>query len=243
MRVGWIGISRRAGWPWGGGLQTSFYSTVGNTPVVTPEEKPKLELPKGLKLPQIFDQLNQSLEQLHRDAFPEQYSRDPSVEYYYEKTNPITQVDLRQRWAVQDLSNKKFWISTGFWRLSQWKLTLVANQVKGLSIHEAIVQMKFSRKKPAFYVHEALVRAIDAAKERGLEVEKLRIIGAITGRGSYLKEIDYMAKGRHGIMRHPTAYAKFLLKEITLKPKGFKERPLKEDYVKVSRKMDYFYYY
>lgn len=206
-------------------------------------EKPKFVVPKGLKLPQVFGSLNNSLQQLHREAFPEQYSHDPTVEYYYDKSNPVTQVDLRERWSVQDLSNKKFWISTGFWRLSQWKLTLVANQVKGQSLREAILQMKFSRKKTAFYVHEALARAVDAAKERNLDVDKMRIIGAVTGRGSYLKEIDYMAKGRHGLMRHPTSYAKFLLKEIVPKPRVFKPKVLKEDYVQVSRKMNYYFYF
>lgn len=206
-------------------------------------EKPKFVVPKGLKLPHVFCNLNNSLAQLHREAFPEQYSRDPTVEYYFDKSNPATQVDLRERWSVQDLSNKKFWISTGFWRLSQWKLTLVANQVKGQSLREAILQMKFSRKKAAFYVHEALVRAVEAAKERNLDVEKMRIIGAVTGRGSYLKDIDYMAKGRHGIIRHPTSCAKFLLKEIVPKPRIPRPKLLKEDYVQVSRKMNYYFYF
>ena len=199
--------------------------------------------PDGLKLPQIFANFNPTLQQLHKEAFPERYSQDPTVEYLLDKSDPATQVDLRQRFSVQDLTNKKFWISTGFWRLSQKKLTPVANLIHNLSLHDAIIQMRFSKKKPAFYIHEALVRAVEAVKERGLEYEKMRVIGAVTGRGSYTKEIDYMAKGRFGIMKHPTAFAKFLLKEINPKPKQPKEKPLREDYVKVSRRLSYYFYY
>ena len=103
--------------------------------------------------------------------------------------------------------------------------------------------MHFSIKKPALYIHEALIRARSIAIEQGLDPAKIRIIKAITGRGSYVKRVDYKGKGRHGIIKENEAYAKLLLKQdCDPACKRPRQRHAFENFVKTGRRMDYFAY-
>lgn len=204
----------------------------------------KLQLPKGIKLPGIFEGYTESLKTLHEQLNPDLYNRDPSAEYFYDKkTTPEANVDLRQRYSIQDISTKRFWVSTGFHCYSQYKLCQVANQMRGLTLEEAITQAEFSARKGGGIIYDTLLVARKAVLERGLDLSRVRIFSCITGRGSYTKSIDYMAKGRFGIFRHPTSYAKFLVCEPVLKKRGQKSKVIREDAVKVSRNMDYFFYF
>jgi ribosomal protein L22 len=204
----------------------------------------KLQLPRGIKLPSIFEGYSESLKSLHQQINPDLYNRDPSVEYFYDKKNtPEANVDLRQRYSIQDISTKRFWVSTGFHCYSQYKMTQVANQMKGLTLEEAIHQAKFSPRKGGAIIHDTLLVAKKAVEERGLDFSRAKILSCVTGRGSFTKSIDYMAKGRFGIFRHPTSYAKFMVCEPVLRKRAQKAKVVREDAVKVSRNMDYFFYF
>lgn len=219
-----------------------FATEAPQTPTETSSEA-KWQPPKGVCLPAILQHFAQNLQAVHAQIFGVPNTpTSPDAEVIYDASHPSAAVDLRFPFAIRDFSNKAFWVSTGFWKTSHKNMSLVANQLKNLTIDDAIAQMTFSRRSQSVYVHEALQHAKQAAMQRGWAMERVRIVGACVGRGSYTKSLNYRAKGRCDVMRHPSAHARFMVREVRPKQRVSAGKVLREDAVSIGRKMDYYFH-
>lgn len=82
-------------------------------------------------------------------------------------------------------------------RLSAQKARLVADQVRGKPVHEALNILAFSPKKAARIVKKALDSAIaNAEHNQGLDVDDLKVKTIMVDEGPVLKRIKPRAKGR-----------------------------------------------
>lgn len=206
--------------------------------------------PKGICLPKIFQDFIPSLHTIHKrlveiDREPSLFQEEePKHEIFFLPHNThakskVPRVDLTQRWAFEQVSNKRFWISTGFWPVSQQKMTHIASQIIGMPLKEAIVQMYFSLYRPARYIHEALIRARDIAEASNWDLGKVKILNATTGRGKYVRKIDIKARGRHGIIKFGESHARICLKLYDAQPKKAKREGYLENYVRIGRPLNY----
>ncbi|POS84277.1 hypothetical protein EPUL_003404 [Erysiphe pulchra] len=135
------------------------------------------------------------------------------------------------------------------------KLVHLANQIKGKSVDDAIIQMRFSKKKVAKDVKEHLEHAKnEAIVKRGMgmgilpgnEFKPLTIMTndkkrvkvsdpttiyvdqAWCGKGLFERTPDYRARGRVYIMRNPTTSMTVVLKEEATRIRIQKEREIKK---------------
>lgn len=82
-------------------------------------------------------------------------------------------------------------------RLSAQKARLVADQVRGKPVAEAIDLLTFSPKKAAKLVKKVLQSAIANAEENnGMDIDELRVSTICVDEGMTLKRIKPRAKGR-----------------------------------------------
>ncbi|KAG0100850.1 hypothetical protein BGZ93_000037 [Podila epicladia] len=111
---------------------------------------------------------------------------------------------------------KEYQFSTANFKTSTKKLRLLANQIKGLDIQNAINQMEFSQKRPGKRVMNTLAFARTNAttqEKYAMDASKLYVDRAWVGKGVYHRRIKTHARGKFGVMHHPTAHLKFTLKE------------------------------
>ncbi|GED23332.1 50S ribosomal protein L22 [Halomonas sabkhae] len=82
-------------------------------------------------------------------------------------------------------------------RLSAQKARLVADQVRGKPVAEALDQLTFSPKKASKLVKKVLQSAIANAEENnGMDIDELRVSTICVDEGMTLKRIRPRAKGR-----------------------------------------------
>ncbi|MBK1874798.1 MULTISPECIES: 50S ribosomal protein L22 [Marinobacter] len=82
-------------------------------------------------------------------------------------------------------------------RLSAQKARLVADQVRGKPVEDALNILTFSPKKAAVIIKKALESAIaNAEHNEGLDVDELRVSTVMVDEGPTLKRIKARAKGR-----------------------------------------------
>ncbi|HDZ38825.1 MAG TPA: 50S ribosomal protein L22 [Marinobacter sp.] len=82
-------------------------------------------------------------------------------------------------------------------RLSAQKARLVADQVRGKAVEDALNILAFSPKKAAVIIKKALESAIaNAEHNEGLDVDELRVSTVMVDEGPTLKRIKARAKGR-----------------------------------------------
>lgn len=82
-------------------------------------------------------------------------------------------------------------------RLSAQKARLVADQVRGKPVAEALDLLTFSPKKAAKLVKKVLQSAIANAEENnGMDIDELRVSTICVDEGMTLKRIKPRAKGR-----------------------------------------------
>ncbi|KAI5811628.1 ribosomal protein L22/L17 [Peziza echinospora] len=122
---------------------------------------------------------------------------------------------------------KSHWIKT-----SVKKLAPLARQVAGMTLNDAIVQMRFSPKKAS---SELLGHLTDARAEamlrRDMNPDEMYIDQAWVGRGTYEKELSHRARGRIDMLRKPYTSITVVLKE-----EATRKRLAKEAAEKVARK-------
>ncbi|KAL1926713.1 hypothetical protein VTP01DRAFT_5608 [Rhizomucor pusillus] len=107
---------------------------------------------------------------------------------------------------------KEYRISSANFKARPRKLNMLARQIAGLHIDEAIKQMEFSKKKAAKRILSNLVLARrNAELQKGMK--NLVIDQAWVGKGQYRKTVKYHAQGRIGIRDIPRAHIKFIFKE------------------------------
>lgn len=82
-------------------------------------------------------------------------------------------------------------------RISAQKARLVADQIRGKAVEEALELLTFSPKKAAVLVKKVLNSAIaNAEHNEGLDIDELRVSTIFVDEGMTLKRIMPRAKGR-----------------------------------------------
>jgi len=109
---------------------------------------------------------------------------------------------------------------------SPTKFNMVAKQVRGLQIDEAIKQMMFSTKRAAGIIKQVIEEArVIAVEKHGIEDKThLWIAESFSTKGRYIKKIRYHAMGRTGIMHKKYCHYYVVLKEGTGKEKNKKRQ-------------------
>jgi len=82
-------------------------------------------------------------------------------------------------------------------QISAQKVRLVADQVRGLRVEEAIGLLEFSTKKAAHIVKKLLDSAIaNAENNEGADVDELKVSSIFVDEGMSMKRLRPRAKGR-----------------------------------------------
>ncbi len=90
-------------------------------------------------------------------------------------------------------------------RLSAQKGRLVADQVRGRQVDQAIKLLTFSPKKGAAIVLKLLESALaNAEHNEGADVDELKVSQIYVGQGATLKRVSPRAKGRGNRISKPT---------------------------------------
>lgn len=100
--------------------------------------------------------------------------------------------------------------------VSPKKLRHMCNLTKKLYWREACLQLEFCRKNIAIHVKNGIAEAARLAEEQdGLDPTRLIVEICTVGKGTYLKGIDYKAKGRAGVLRSYQAHLYIVLKQVS----------------------------
>ncbi|KDO35583.1 hypothetical protein SPRG_00425 [Saprolegnia parasitica CBS 223.65] len=100
-------------------------------------------------------------------------------------------------------------------RVSPRKLTLLAQQIRGLPAEEALTQMHFSPKRKAAIVKKTVQNAINLADINfGIEPSNLKVAEAFVNKGLFLKRLKIMGRGRSGIKHRPHSHLTIVLEEF-----------------------------
>ena len=82
-------------------------------------------------------------------------------------------------------------------RLSAQKARLVADQIRGKHVEEALDLLNFSKKKGAYLIRKVLESAVSNAEHNeGADVDELRVSTIFVDEGVTMKRIRPRAKGR-----------------------------------------------
>ena len=82
-------------------------------------------------------------------------------------------------------------------RISAQKARLVADQVRGKPVGEALIELEFSTKKAAHIVRKVLNSAIaNAENNNGADIDELRVSTIFVDEGMAMKRMRARAKGR-----------------------------------------------
>jgi large subunit ribosomal protein L22 len=82
-------------------------------------------------------------------------------------------------------------------QISPQKVRLVADQVRGLGVEDALTVLEFSTKKAAHIVKKVLDSAIaNAENNEGADVDELKVSSIYVDEGTTLKRLRPRAKGR-----------------------------------------------
>jgi large subunit ribosomal protein L22 len=82
-------------------------------------------------------------------------------------------------------------------QISAQKVRLVADQVRGLAVEEALSLLEFSPKKAAHIVRKLLDSAIaNAENNEGADVDELKVSSIFVDEGMTMKRLRPRAKGR-----------------------------------------------
>ncbi len=82
-------------------------------------------------------------------------------------------------------------------QISPQKVRLVADQVRGMGVEDALTLLEFSTKKAAHIVKKVLDSAIaNAENNEGADVDELKISSIFVDEGTTMKRLRPRAKGR-----------------------------------------------
>ena len=94
-------------------------------------------------------------------------------------------------------------------RISTQKARLVANQVRGKKVDNALNILTFSPKKGAEIIKKVVESAIaNAENNNGADIDELKVKTITVDKGMVLKRIRARAKGRAGRIIKPTCHIK-----------------------------------
>ncbi|KAI9730628.1 MAG: 54S ribosomal protein L22, mitochondrial [Claussenomyces sp. TS43310] len=179
---------------------------------------------------------------------------DPDTRKRWERKMVIREIHKRGRLTRTQLIKRQERESVSKshnFRTSVKKLQLLARQIAGKTLEDAITQMRFSKKKAAKEVKAHLEHARNEAivrKGMGLSGEKARLPAsqiirtkdgkrikatdptaiyvdqAWVGKGDYGKTPDHRARGQINIMKNPTTHVAVVLKEEATRIRQHEER-------------------
>ena len=99
-------------------------------------------------------------------------------------------------------------------RLSAQKAGLVANVVRGKSVHAAMDFLNFHKQKASSVIKKLLESAIaNAENNNNSDIDKLSIKSVIVNQGMRLKRMKARARGRADRIIKPTCHIEIILAE------------------------------
>jgi large subunit ribosomal protein L22 len=104
-------------------------------------------------------------------------------------------------------------------RQSPYKVRLVVDQIRGLSVNEALALLKFSKKHAAGDIEKVLSSAIANAEqaarreERSIDTDRLYVIHAVVNEGPKLKRFTPAAMGRATPVQKRTSHVEIVVAE------------------------------
>jgi large subunit ribosomal protein L22 len=100
-------------------------------------------------------------------------------------------------------------------RISPQKLNLIATQIRGKHVSEALNILEFSKKRVARDVFKALVSVIsNAENNHGLDIDELYVKEATVGKSLVLKRFMTRARGRGVRILKPFSQINIIVHEI-----------------------------
>jgi large subunit ribosomal protein L22 len=97
---------------------------------------------------------------------------------------------------------------------SVFKLNLLARQVAGKNVKDALAQMEFSEKRRSRLVKDVITTACERAEEfHGLQPDELYIAEALCGRGSYRKKPFFRGRGKVDMKQKTTSQLTVIVRE------------------------------
>jgi large subunit ribosomal protein L22 len=102
-----------------------------------------------------------------------------------------------------------------FTRLSPQKARLVADQIRGKPVDQALNILAFSNKRAAAVVKKVLESAIANAEHNdGADIDELRITEIFVNQGPALKRLRARARGRADRILKPTSHLTVTVAEV-----------------------------
>ena len=99
-------------------------------------------------------------------------------------------------------------------RLSPQKAALVADQIRGKSVDQAMDFLVFNKQKGSAVIKKLLEAAIaNAENNNNADIDKLSISSIIVNQGMRLKRMKPRARGRADRIIKPTCHIEIILKE------------------------------
>jgi len=99
-------------------------------------------------------------------------------------------------------------------RLSPQKAALVADQIRGKSVDEAMDFLVFNKQKGSAIMKKLLESAIaNAENNNNLDIDKLLVKSVIVNQGMRLKRMKARARGRADRIIKPTCHIEIILVE------------------------------
>ena len=99
-------------------------------------------------------------------------------------------------------------------RLSPQKAGLVADQIRGKKVEEAIDFLVFNKQKSSMIIKKLLESAIANAEDKNnSDIDKLRVKSVIVNQGMRLKRMRARARGRADRIIKPTCHIEIILTE------------------------------
>lgn len=97
--------------------------------------------------------------------------------------------------------------------------------ISGLPVPEALKQLEFSDKSRASLVQDVVQKTINrAAIKEGLQPTQLEVAECFATKGTPLKRIKPMARGRHGKVTRPHAHMRLVIREIDFPLRIYQQR-------------------
>jgi large subunit ribosomal protein L22 len=103
-------------------------------------------------------------------------------------------------------------------RYSAWKLNLVCSFITKLTVPEALLQLQYNNKKVAPILGTVITRTANVADMKyGLQPSQLEIAECFATKGTPLKRIKIMGRGRTGRKTKPVSHIRLVLRQVDFK--------------------------
>jgi large subunit ribosomal protein L22 len=110
-------------------------------------------------------------------------------------------------------------------RVSPQKLNLVATQIRGKKVGQALAELEFSRKRIAGDVRKCVMSAVaNAENNHGLDVNDLVVAEAWVGKNLVMKRFHARGRGRSGRIMKPFSQITVIVREVAEKAAAAEEK-------------------